>query len=305
MREEEASFPGADGLRLFRRAWFPDGAVRASVAVIHGFGDHAGRYLPLVAALVPAGFAIQALDLRGHGRSPGQRGHIDAWGQYRDDVLALMEVVQASDAARPLFLYGHSLGGVIALELGLRRGEELRARLGLLGVVASAPALAPIGARRPFLEALSRPLARVWPGFSLDLHLDRRALSRRVDEVAAVAEDPLTHSRITARTAQETLAALARTRAEAAAWRLPLLIIHGSADRLADPDASRDFVGAALAGGAPDVTLRIHAGGFHEPHHDLEADEALTDVRLWLEAHLAGLGATNASPARLLGEGGV
>ncbi|MGH2467720.1 MAG: lysophospholipase [Candidatus Limnocylindrales bacterium] len=305
MREEEATFAGADGVRLFRRAWLPDGTVLASVAVVHGFGDHAGRYLPLVEALVPAGFAVQALDLRGHGRSPGRRGHIDAWRQYRDDVVALLEVVHASNAVEPLFLYGHSLGGVIALELGLRRGEELRARLGLGGVVASAPALAPIGARRPVLEALSRPLARVWPGFSLDLHIDRSALSRRAAEAAVDADDPLTHGRISARTARETLAALAWTRANAPAWRLPLLIIHGSADRLADPDASRGFAAAARAGGAPDVTLRIYAGGFHEPHHDLEADEALTDVRIWLEAHLAGTGATNAAPARLLGEGGV
>ena len=302
MRHEQGTFVGADGLRLFRQAWRPDGPPRGAVALVHGFGDHGGRYAPLVEALVGAGLAVEALDLRGHGRSPGPRGHVDAWHQYRQDVERFLFVVRGRTADGPLFLYGHSLGGAIVLELGLRDGAVLERRVDLRGVVASAPALAPIGARRPVLEALSRPLGRVWPTFSVDLHLDRAALSRDVETNDAYADDPLVHGRISARAAREVIDALAWTRAEAAHWRLPLLVIHGTADRLAAPDASRAFVEVARAGGASDVTLRLYAGGFHEPHNDLDAAQAMADVRAWIVTHLA---ATNPPPGRLLGEGGV
>lgn len=301
------------GPPLYRQAWLPEGPARGQVVLVHGFGDHGGRLGPLVEPFVAAGLAVHALDLPGHGRSPGPRGHIGNWHEYGDAVLDLLGAIRptAPQPPRPTFLFGHSLGGVIVLELGLRSGEALASGFGLRGVVVSAPALSPVGARRPLLEALSRPLTRLWPGFSLDLHLDRRALSRLIDDPVVYPDDPLVHRRISARMASETLAALARTRAQAGSWRLPLLVQHGSADRLADPAASQAFVAAARAGGATDVELRIYEGGLHELHHDLEAAASIADHLAWIERHLPATPAmpatpaTNASLGRLLGEGGV
>lgn len=290
MRALSSTFAGADGLALHVRSWHPDVPTRAALAVVHGFGDHSGRYGPLVEALVPAGVAVHAVDLRGHGQSPGPRGHIDAWRQYREDVAGFLAFVHGASEGAPLFLFGHSLGGAIVLELCLRQGSDLQARNGLRGVVASAPALDPIGARRPVLELLSRGLSRVWPRFAVDLHLDRSALSRRLETAEVYAEDPLVHGRVSARTAQETIGALIWIRANAGGWRLPLLVTQGSADRLTAPEASRAFVLAARAGGASDVELRIYEGGYHEPHNDVEAEEAMADLRRWLFAHLPRAG---------------
>lgn len=280
MRTSTATFEGAGGLRLHVQAWRPDGPPRAALAVVHGFGEHGGRYPGLVDELVGRGWAVHALDLRGHGRSPGRRGHVTAWREYREDVAAFLAHVRAGDAAgTPLFLYGHSLGGVIVLEYGLHGAG------GLGGVVASAPALVPTGVRGPRLEALARIMGRIWPSFTVRLPLRPADLYRRPGD-AARPRDPLLHDRLSARGAAEAMAAIAWTRAHAGEWRLPLLVVHGVADRLAGPEGSEAFVAAARAGGAPDVELRLYPGGFHQLHDDVDAGAELVDVAGWLERHL-------------------
>ncbi|MFI5254025.1 MAG: alpha/beta hydrolase [Candidatus Limnocylindrales bacterium] len=283
MTPEDSTFQGAGGLRLVARRGAPRAPAvpRGAVALVHGFGEHSGRYEAAVAALTTRGFAVHAFDLRGHGRSPGRRGHIDAWADYRGDLAAFLEHVRTQEAARtPLFLYGHSLGGAIALDYGLRDPD------GLAGVVASSPSLVPTGVRSPGLEALGRALSRVYPTFSIKMPLETAAISRSPEILAANRADPLNHRRITARAATVTLRALEWTRAHAGEWRLPLLVIHGGADRIIDPEGSRAFVAAARAAGPADVELRIYEGGYHEPHNDLEAPKVMSDVADWLERHL-------------------
>jgi alpha-beta hydrolase superfamily lysophospholipase len=289
MAPTDSTFAGAGGLLLVAHRWAPlghespaDPRTRAAVAILHGHGEHSGRYGAVVDALTARGFAVHAFDLRGHGRSPGRRGHIEAWDEYRDDLEAFVAHVRSQEApGTPVFLYGHSLGGAIALEYGLRRPD------GLAGVVASGASLVPSGVRSPALEALGRALSRVWPTFSLKMPLEQVALSRSPDVLAAKGADELNHRWISARAATETLPALAWTSANAAAWRLPLLVIHGGADRIVDPEGSRAFAEAARAGGATDVELRIYEGGYNEPHNDLEAPRVMADVTDWLERHLA------------------
>jgi len=289
MATTDSTFQGAGGLTLVAHRWGPTvvagaavgSAARAAVAIVHGHGDHSGRYATAVAALTARGFAVHAFDLRGHGRSPGARGHIAAWAEYRDDLAGFVGHVKSQEpSGTPVFLYGHSLGGAIVLEFGLRRPE------GLAGVVASGPALRPSGVRSPGLEALGRALSRVWPTFSLQLPLETAALSRSGDVVAGNRADSLNHRRITARAATVTLPVLAWTAANASRWHLPLLVIHGGSDRIIDPQGSRAFAAAAQAGAGTDVELRIYEGGYHEPHNDLEAERVMGDVADWLERHL-------------------
>jgi alpha-beta hydrolase superfamily lysophospholipase len=285
MQASDSTFRGAGGIELIAHRWAPDGplAPKAAVAIVHGFGEHSGRYGAVVSALTGRGFAVHGFDLRGHGRSPGRRGHISAWSEYRDDLAACLDHVQAREApGTPVFLYGHSLGGAIVLEYGLRRPG------GLAGVVASAPALEPKGVRSPALEALARLLSRAWPTFSLAVPLEEAALSRVPAAIEANRRDGLNHRRLTSRAVVETLAAMAWIKSNAPAWQLPLLVIHGTGDRLMDPDGSRAFVAATHRGLGTDVELRLYDGVYHEPHNDLEAARVLADVGAWLERHLPG-----------------
>jgi len=285
MQAIDSTFRGAGGIELVTHRWPPDGEAipRAAVAIVHGLGEHSGRYGAVVSALTGRGFAVHGFDLRGHGRSPGRRGHIDAWSDYRDDLAACLDHVRVQEApGTAVFLYGHSLGGAIVLEYGLRQPG------GLAGVIASAPALEPKGVRSPMLEALARALSRIWPTFSLPVPLEEAALSRVPAIIEANRRDGLVHRRITARAVIETLAALAWTKSNAPAWKLPLLVMHGTGDRIIDPDGSRAFVAAAHRGSGADVELRLYDGVYHEAHNDLEAERVLADVGAWLERHLPG-----------------
>jgi alpha-beta hydrolase superfamily lysophospholipase len=289
MAQTDSTFAGAGGMALVAHRWAPEGRAgavtaakaRAAVAIVHGFGEHSGRYPTAIAAFAGRGLAVHGFDLRGHGRSPGRRGHVGRWAEYLDDLAAFIRHVRSQEPpGTPIFLHGHSFGGALVLEYGLRRED------GLAGVVASAPSLVPSGVRSPALEALAKALSRVWPTFSLPLPLEREALSRVPEKVAANRADPLNHLRISARTAGESLRAFAWTSANAGRWRLPLLVIHGGADRLISIEGSRAFAMAAQKGGAPEVEFRALEGGFHEPHNDLDAERVMGEVADWLERHL-------------------
>jgi len=273
----EGHFSGARGTELFRRSWLPAAPPRAVVVLVHGLGDHSGLYAPVPARLVPAGYALESCDLRGHGRSPGKRGHLDSWAERRADLLALLALVRGEHPGAPVFLLGHSAGGLTVLELALRHPD------GLAGVVAASPAIGDLGVPA-WLLLLARVLARVWPSFSLDAQLEIANLSRDPAEVRAIVEDPLYHTRGTARAGAETLDAIAWTRAHAGELRLPLLVLHGTADRITSPESSRAFFDAA---GSADKTYRAYPGAFHNLFREMNTAEVLDDVGAWLDRQTA------------------
>jgi acylglycerol lipase len=277
---EEGRFRASGGLELFWVRWpssvDSDRHTRGSVVLVHGLGEHCDAYPRVLNRLLPAGFTIYAFDLRGHGRSPGKRGHIASWDDYRQDLRAFVSFVQGRAPGPRLFLLGHSLGGVIALDYAMRYPEGLR------GVVVISPALGEVGIS-PAKRALARVLSRLWPTFSLATGLDTTALSREPKVVAAYERDPLVHDRGTARLGSELMTTVKELHARAADLRVPLLIQHGDADRIAKIDGSREFVASA---GVPDKELRIYPGGYHQLHNDLCADEVTADLVNWLEARL-------------------
>ncbi len=276
MEHREGSFRGAGGLELYDQCWRPEGEPRAVLAVVHGFGEHSGRYMNVVDRLVPRGYAVWSFDHRGHGRSPGQRGYINEWSEFREDVRAFLRTVADQERGRPLFLMGHSLGGLIVLEYALHYPE------GLKGVIASAPALGQVGIS-PFLLTMSRVLSRLLPRFSLDTGLDASAISRDPEVVRAYKEDPLVHSKGTPRLGTEMGKAIEWVQSHAGEFRLPLLVLQGEADRLVPPEASRAFFEKVTF---PDKEWHGYAGGYHEPHNDITRDQALSDLESWLERHL-------------------
>ncbi len=274
----EGTFTTPDGLALYFCAWRPQAPERprAVIAIVHGFGEHSGRYGNVVAHFVPRGYAVYAFDLRGHGRSPGPRGHINDWREYREDVGAFLETVRQHEDTTPLFLFGHSMGGLIVLDYALHHPE------GLTGVIASGPVLSQPGVS-PILLFISRVLSRTWPTFSLNTNLDATAISRDPDVVRAYQQDPLVHSRASARLGTELTRTVEWVMAHADAWRLPLLIVHGGADRLAPAEGSRAFFDLV---GYEDKRRIEYPGGFHEPHNDIEHERVLADIEAWLEEHL-------------------
>lgn len=276
MHHTEGTFRGHGGLELYYQCWRPEGAPRAVIALVHGFGEHSGRYMNVVNHLVPRGYAIWSFDHRGHGRSPGRRGFIRSWDEFREDVRLFLEMVRQQERGLPLFLMGHSMGGLIVLEYALHYPE------GLQGVIASGPALAQVGIS-PVLLKIAQWLSRIWPAFAMDTGLDATAISRDPAVVAAYQADPLVHSKGTARLGTEMARAMAWTHEHAHQWRLPLLILQGGADRLVPPEGSRRFYERVPIA---DKEYREYEGGYHEPHNDIHRDQVLQDLERWLEAHL-------------------
>ncbi|MBU9441970.1 lysophospholipase [Burkholderia multivorans] len=272
----------ADGVELASYRWPADAraaAPRATVALLHGLAEHAGRYAPLAARLNAAGIDLLAIDLRGHGRSPGKRAWVARFDEYLDDADAL--VAEAARASTPLFLMGHSMGGAIAALYAIERAPA-RGRT-LAGLVLSSPALAPGRDVPRWMLALSRVISRVWPTFPA-IRIDAALLSRDADVVAANRADPLVHhGPVPARTGAEILDAMARIERGRDTLRVPVLVYHGTADKLTEPDGSRTF-GARV--GSADRTLTLYEGGFHETMNDIERERVIDALIGWIDARV-------------------
>ncbi len=274
----QGTFTGHGGLGLFEQSWTPpdSAAVRGAVTIVHGLGEHSGAYPNVVETLVPAGFAVHGFDLRGHGRSPGRRAFINSWDDYRQDVRAFLHLVAEREPGQPRFLVGHSMGGIIVLDYVLRYPDDLS------GVVAIGPAIGELGFS-PILMAIARLLSRVWPSFSTGTGLDATAISRDPEVVDRYRADPLVHDRGTARLATESARTVAWIQAHAADLRVPLLIQHGEADRIARPDGSRRFVANVIE---PDTTYIEYPGAYHQVHNDVCHQQVMADLLNWLIQHL-------------------
>jgi alpha-beta hydrolase superfamily lysophospholipase len=272
----ESRFAGHDGASLFRRAWPAVGPSRGVLINLHGLGDHSGLYPSVGPHLTARGFAVHAPDLRGNGRSPGARGHIGSWREYREDLRRFVAVVGGEEPGLPLFLLGHSLGGLIALDYAMHYPEGLR------GVIASAPPLGRLAVPAPLL-LLGRVVSRVWPSFSLETGMDLSGLARDPAIAAEVLADPLFHRKGSARLSTEVVAAIARVQQGAGRFPLPLLVLHGSADRMVPPDGSRELVARARG---RDVRFNEYAGAYHALFADQGREQVRGDVESWVTAHL-------------------
>jgi acylglycerol lipase len=266
-----------DGIELPLYRWRAAGTRRATVALLHGLAEHAGRYAALAERLNAAGIELLAIDLRGHGQAPGKRARIDRFDDYLLDAEALLSIA-ARDGA-PLFLMGHSMGGAIAALYAIERlpasGHQLA------GLILSSPALAPGRDVPRWMLTMSQIISRVWPGFPA-MKIDPALLSRDPAIVEANRNDPLVHhGAIPARTGAEILLAMARIEHGRAGLQVPLLVYHGTADKLTEPDGSRAFGQHA---GSPDKTLTLHEASYHETMNDLDRDRVIGELLAWIEA---------------------
>jgi alpha-beta hydrolase superfamily lysophospholipase len=274
MKLTDVTWTSTDGLPLVGRCWEPETEPRAVVCLVHGLGEHCGRYAHVAAALNEAGYAVLACDQRGHGRSGGKRGFIASYDALMDDIGLLLAQAALRFAGKPRFLYGHSLGGNEVINYALRRKPDLA------GVVSTSPGLR-TAFKPPALQlAAGRLMNRLWPAFTMPNGLELAAISRDPAVVAAYQADPLVHDRLSARLGIELLQSGEWAIAHAAAFPVPLLLMHGTADRLTSHQASQEF-----AAKAPNCTLKLWEGLYHETHNEPEKDEVIGFVIDWMSEH--------------------
>lgn len=261
-----------DGLKLSGQSWMPDAMPKALVCLIHGLGEHCGRYQHVAKAFNSNGIALTALDLRGHGKSDGKRGHTPNYDLLLEDISKLLNYTKSIAPETPLFLYGHSLGGNLVIQYALKKHPDI------VGIIASAPLLRLAFQPPAWQENLLKTLQRMNVSAGMPNGLNTKNLSRDPDVVRNYNHDPLTHNRITP--------ALAIGMVEAGEWNLkhaheltlPMLLFHGTDDRITSPEASVEFARSA----GKNCAFKSLNGLYHEPHNEPEKEQLLNSIIQWI-----------------------
>ncbi|WP_425215226.1 alpha/beta fold hydrolase [Tumidithrix helvetica] len=278
MKHIEGTLLGYEGCHLYYQSWQPEGLSQAIVVLVHGLGSHSGVFQNVVDYLVPQGYEVYALDLRGHGRSEGQRGYINRWQEFREDLHLLFQQIRSQRACCSYILWGHSLGGTIVLDYILHYPDNIR------GAIVTAPALGKVNIST-FKLSLGRVFSKILPRFSLKAGLHNEENARTPEAQLAYEQDPLRHEYGTARLATEFFATVDWIYNHASELKIPLLIMHGSADRVTLPEASRAFFQKAIF---PDKEHREYPDGYHDLYVAENSRKVFTDLEIWLDRHLEG-----------------
>jgi alpha-beta hydrolase superfamily lysophospholipase len=267
-----------DGLALVRRDW-PSADARGTIVIVHGLGEHIGRYGHVAAHLNASRWSVVGYDQRGHGASPGERGRIAAHDDLLADLAALVDDVRA-EASGPLVLLGHSLGGLVVARFvaGALESPPPPWQRDVDALVLSSPALdiGMTGAKRAVLTTLET----LTPNLGIGNGLDATGISRDAAVVAAYRADPLVHDRIAPRLVRFLADAGPVVRGLAPRWRVPTLLLYAGSDRLVVPAGSAAFAAAAPAA---IVTARPFASLFHEIFNEPEQNEVLSVLTAWLD----------------------
>ena len=273
-QHHEGTFTSFDGLTIHHQSWLPDGDPKAVVMLVHGLGEHSGRYGHVAGRLISAGYAVHALDHRGHGKSEGKRVYVKSYDEFMADLIQFRAHIESEHPGRPLFILGHSMGGNLAV------GHVLDHQDGVAGLALSGPALAVSDALSPVQIKIFKLIAKIAPSVRPE-GLDASAISRDQSVVDAYSADPLVYTgKMSAGIGAALINAMERFPARYPSLKLPLLIMHGTDDRLADISGSK-----ALEAGAvnADVTSHYYEGLFHEIFNEPEQAQVLDDLVSWLD----------------------
>jgi len=276
MQHTDGSFTAFDGLTLHRETWSPDeGDSNAVVIIVHGLGEHVGRYAHVAATLTAAGFTVEGFDLRGHGKSGGKRAYVKTYDEFMRDLVQFRELVEAEHPGEPIVLLGHSMGGNLAM------GHALRHQDGLAGLALSGAALTAGDDFSPIQLKIFGLLAKVAPGIRPQ-GLDATSISRDPEVVAEYEADPLVYTgKISAGLGAALIGEMATFPTRYPTLRLPIWIGHGTEDKLAAVDGSREL--ERLATGS-EISAHYYDGLYHEIFNEPEHDRVLADLVAWLGA---------------------
>lgn len=275
MQESEFNWRAGDGLNIYGKEWAA-ASPKGVVCLVHGLGEHINRYGHLAQFFTKEGFSVIGYDRRGHGRSGGLRGHTPDGETLLDEVAQLLIEAEIRYRGLPVFLYGQSQGGQLVLAYALKRHPNVQ------GVVASSPWIRLSFAPPAIMIALGRLMHFVHPSFTQPNGLNTAHLSRDPAVVRAYEEDPLVHGRISAATGMAMLNQSRWLDSYSGPFPVPLLIMHGTADQITSPQASREFAGR-LQG---DITFKAWEGLYHEIHNEDIKEQAFQFVLGWLNQRL-------------------
>ncbi|MFC4604071.1 alpha/beta hydrolase [Rhodococcus kronopolitis] len=277
MAHTESSFTGNYGTRIVYDVWTPDGPPRAALVLSHGLGEHARRYDHVIKRLTDLGLVVYAPDHRGHGRSGGKRVLLKDWSDFTDDLQRLFGIVAQEQPGLDRYLLGHSMGGAIALSYALDHQSELA------GLILSGPAVDVTSGTPAAVVALGKIIGRFAPSLPVQ-SLDPNLVSRDAAVVARYRADPLVHhGKVPAGIARGLVVNSETLPARLSGLHLPLLLLHGGEDGLANVNGSRLIAGEA---GSVDLTYHEYPGLFHEIFNEPEQEKVLDDVTSWLAARL-------------------
>jgi acylglycerol lipase len=273
---DEGSFAGVGGLKIFTRSWHPtEGKPRAVIVIVHGFNSHSGQYLWVAEQFVNNGLAVYALDLRGRGQSDGERFYVEKFADYVDDVATFVTMAKADHPGLPVFLLGHSAGGVVSCVYTLEHQAEIT---GLICESFAHQVPAP-----DFALAVLKGLSHVAPHAHV-LKLNNEDFSRDPKVVESMNNDPLiAHEVQPTQTVAEMVRADERLKKEFPLITLPVLILHGTLDKATKPSGSQFFYDTA---GSEDKTFKLYEGHYHDLLNDLGKEAVMADIKDWIDKHL-------------------
>jgi alpha-beta hydrolase superfamily lysophospholipase len=271
----ESTFQGVGGLKIFTRSWQPEGKTRGVVVIVHGLNSHSGQYLWVGEQFAATGLAVYALDQRGRGRSDGERFYVEKIEDYVEDVATLVRAAKSENPGAPVFVLGHSAGGVISCVYALDHQEEID------GLICEdfAYELPVPDLVLSFIKGLSyiTPHTHVYS-------LKNEDFSRDPAVVGAMNNDPLIKGESQpAQTSRALINADSRLKEEFPLIKLPLLILHGTADKVTKPSGSRRFYEQA---GSTDKTLKLYEGHYHDLLNDIGKEGVMADIKDWIVARL-------------------
>ena len=277
MKYQEGYLKGVRDTDIYYQYWLPEGEPKAILLVVHGLAEHSGRYMNVVNFLVPSGYAVYGIDHIGHGKSDGKRVYVKRFQDYTKTLKNYFDMIREWQPEKPIFLIGHSMGGLISAAYLLEHQDELS------GAVLSGPGIKVPDNISQAIIFVGKILSIITPKAGL-IQLDAEGVSRDPAVVDAYVNDPLVYTgKITARLGAELLKAMQYVTDQAPKIRLPIMIVQGSNDKLVDPSGAQllyDLVSSK------DKTIKIYNGFYHEVFNEPEHEQVLNDVKTWIEAHL-------------------
>lgn len=277
MLVSEYTWKSKDGVKIFGREWRPEGDIKGAISLVHGLGEHSGRYQQVAEAFTGAGYALVGFDLRGHGMTEGIRGHAPSYDCLMDDIDENLRLSAEHFPDLPLFLYGHSLGANLVLYHTLTRKSDVK------GAIATSPIMIPAQPVPAPKMLLGKIMYRLMPSFKMANDIDLDGLSHDQAVIDRYAHDPLVHPYISARLGLDMLNGGQFLIDHAGELSLPLLLLQGSEDRIVNPKATAEFAAHATPSM---ITYKEFPGMYHELHNDLQKSEVMKLMIQWMDSKL-------------------
>jgi alpha-beta hydrolase superfamily lysophospholipase len=277
MKHNEGYFKSVRDTNIYYQYWLPDGEPKAILLVAHGIAEHSGRYMNVVNHFVPAGYAVYGVDHIGHGKSDGKRVCVERFQDFTKTFKKFFDMIRGWQPIKPIFLVGHSMGGLISAAYLLKHQDELT------GVVFSGPGIkVPENISNAVIFA-GKILSVVMPKAGI-IQLDAEGICRDPAVVDAYLNDPLVYTgKITARLSAEMLKTIQHVTGSAIKIRLPIMIVQGGSDKLVDPSGAQLLYDSVSS---EDKKIKIYDGLYHEVFNEPEHGQVLDDVKVWIDSHL-------------------